>query len=121
MEIATRTKENQQMSNSKWFQVLWNKNKMCPFLSKKKLHNDPSLKLSGIEIPVVDEYRFLGIIFDKKLTFIPHLKYLKMKCNKTMQLLHVVAHKEWGADQNTLLLLLYRSLIRSKLDYGIII
>ena len=42
-----------------------------------------------------------------------------MKCNKTLQLLHVVAHKEWGADRN--MLLLNRSLIRSKLDYGSII
>ena len=87
---------------------------------KKKLHNDPSLKLHGVEIPVIDECKFLGIIFDKKLTFIPHLKYLKMKCNKTLQLLCVVAHKECRADQN-MLLLLYRSLIRSKLDYGSII
>ena len=75
---------------------------------KKKLHNDPSLKLDGVEIPVVDEYKFLGIIFNKKLTFIPPLKYLKMKCNKTLQLLCVEAHKEWGADQN-MLLLLYRA------------
>ena len=87
---------------------------------KKKLYNDPSLKLDGAEIPVVDEYIFLGIIFYKKLTFIPHLKYLKMKCNKTLQLLRVMAHKEWGADQN-MLLLLYISLITSKLDYGSII
>ena len=84
---------------------------------KTKLHNDPSLKLNGVEIPVVDDYKFLGIIFDTKLTFIPHLKYLKMKCNKTLQLLHIVAHKEWGTDQSTLLLL-YRSLIGSKLDSG---
>ena len=63
-----------------------------------------------------------GDIFEKKMTFIPHLKYLKIKCNKTLKLLCVVAHKEWGADQNTLLLLLlYRSLIRSKLDDGSII
>ena len=68
----------------------------------KKIHNDPSLKLDGSEIPVVDEYKFLGIIFDKKLMLIPYLKYLKTKCNKTLQLLHVVTHKEWGADQDSI-------------------
>ena len=104
------------MDNSKWIQILKNKNKMRPFLSQKKLHNDPSLKLDGSAIPVEDEYKFLAMIFDKKLIFIPYLKYLKTKCNKTLQLLHVVAHKEWGVDQNTLLLF-YKSLIRSKLDY----
>ena len=75
------------------------------------MHNDSSLKFDGVEIPVVDEYKFLGIVFDKKLTFIPFLKCLKMKCNKTLQLQRVVAHKEWGAGRNTLLLL-YRSFIR---------
>ena len=32
----------------------------------------------------------------------------------------IIAHQTWGADQNTLLTL-YRTLIRSKLDYGAII
>ena len=91
---------------------------MSIFVTKKnKLHNDPSLKLDGSETPIVDKHKFLGMIFDKKLTFIPHLKYLKTKCNKTLQLLCVVAHKEWGADWKTLWLL-YRLLIRSLLDYG---
>ena len=53
----------------------------------------------------------------KKLTFIPHIKYLKDKCNKALQLIRVIAHTDWGADKQTLLRL-YRSLVRSKLDYG---
>ena len=52
----------------------------------------------------------------KKLNFIPHINYIKTKCNKALQLLHVIAHTNWGADKNTLLKL-YRSLIRSKIDY----
>ena len=53
----------------------------------------------------------------KKLTFIPHIKYLKKKCHKALQLLRVIAHTDWGADR-AVLLKLYRSLVRSKLDYG---
>jgi len=45
---------------------------------------------------------------------------LKNKCTKVLDLLHVVAHTSWGADQQTLLHL-YISLIRSKLDYGCIV
>ena len=37
-----------------------------------------------------------------------------------MNLLKVFSHTSWGADQTTLLKL-YRSLVRSKLDYGCII
>ena len=87
------------------------------FCQLRKLHNDPVLKLDGSVIPVVDQYKFLGIIFDKKLSFIPHIKYLKSKCNKALQLLRVIAHTDWGADRQ-ILLKLYRSLVRSKLDYG---
>ena len=61
--------------------------------------------------------KFLGLIFDKKLSFVPHLQYLRKKCMKALNLLRVVAHSRWGSDENTLLHL-YRSLIRSKLDYG---
>ena len=45
---------------------------------------------------------------------------LKTKCTKSLNLLRVLAHTTWGADQETLLHL-YRSLIRSKLDYGCVV
>ena len=87
------------------------------FYQLRGLHNDPVLKLDGVEIPVVEQYKFLGVIFDRKLSFIPHINYLKAKCHKALQLLRVVAHTDWGADKSTLLKL-YKSLVRSKLDYG---
>jgi len=64
-----------------------------------KPHLDPQLSLNGMLIPVVEKTKFLGMIFDRKLSFIPHLHYLKEKCLKVMNLLRVVAHTSWGADQ----------------------
>ena len=52
--------------------------------------------------------------------FIPHIKYLKAKCLKALNLLKVLSHTSWGADRTTFLKL-YWSLVRSKLDYGCII
>ena len=43
------------------------------------------------KIPTADEVKFLGIIFDRKLTFIPHIKYLKAKCLKALNIMKVVA------------------------------
>ena len=60
------------------------------------------------------------MIFDKKLSFIPHIKYLKAKCLKSLNILKVLSHTTRGADRTTLLQL-YRSLIHSKLDYGSIV
>ena len=80
----------------------------------------PVLKLNDFKIPLVKEVRFLGIIFDPKLSFIPHINMLKNKCKNILNLLKVVSHHDWGADRLTLLTL-YRSLLRSKLDYGCIV
>ena len=122
--IHTIERQLQQCLNKiqKWalengFKFSKTKTQCMHFCQLRRLHNDPVLKLDGVEIPVVDQYKFLGVIFDRKLSFIPHIKYLKAKCHKALQLLRVVAHTDWGADKSTLLKL-YRSLVRSKLDYG---
>ena len=87
----------------------------------RKQHDDPVLHLYGSPIPVVEESKFLGSLFDRKLSFVPHIKYLKAKCLKALNLLKVLFyHTCWGADRTTLLKL-YQSLVRSKLDYGCII
>ena len=87
------------------------------FCHKRKLHHDPVLHLSNTTIPTVEETKFLGVIFDKKLSFIPHIMALRKKCQNSLNLLRVVGHKDWGADR-MVMLRLYHALIRSKLDYG---
>ena len=45
---------------------------------------------------------------------------LKTKCLKALDILKVVSSSDWDADKS-ILLNLYRSLVRSKLDYGSIV
>ena len=55
------------------------------FCQLRGLHNDPVFKLNDVEIPV---------IFDKKLSFIPHINYLKANCHQALHLLfllHILA------------------------------
>ena len=67
---------------------------------------DPVLKLDNDPIQFVKEAKFLGLIWDTKLTFEPHIKYLKARCQKSLNILKVPSR----ADQTTLLkLLLCRS------------
>ena len=96
------------------------KTQCAHFCKLRKVHNDPVLYLYGSPIPVVEESKFLGVIFDRKLSFIPHIRYIKAKCLRALNLLKVLSHTGWGADRFTLLHL-YRSLVRSKLDYGSIV
>ena len=90
------------------------------FHNKRSILPEPNLILNGRNITVVKETKFLGVLFDQKLSFIPHLKALKTKCLKALDIMRAVANQEWGADKSVLLKL-YRSLIRSKLDYGCIV
>ena len=65
------------------------------------------------------ETKFVGLLFDSKLTFLPHIKMLRNKSLKALNILKFVSSTDWGAD-STASLNLYRSLIRSKLDNGCI-
>ena len=90
------------------------------FCQLRSLHLDPVLNIYESPIPVVEEARFLGLLFDKKLSFIPHIKALKAKCLNALDILKVLSNTNWGGDRSVLLNL-YRSLVRSKLDYGSIV
>ena len=59
-------------------------------------------------------------MFDSKLERKAHIQHLKSKCNKALNLMRSVSSTEWGADQKTLMMI-YRSLIRSKINYGCIV
>ena len=94
---------------------------VCVHFHNKRSHlPEPELSLNCKKISVVRETKFLGITFDQKLTFIPHMKALKTRCLKALDIIKVVSNQDWGADKSVLLNL-YRSLIRSKLDYGCIV
>ena len=100
------------------FTISENKTVAINFCPDKKCM-DPVLNLDNDPIQFVKEAKFLGLIWDTKLTFEPHIKYLKARCQKSLNLLKVVSRTEWGADR-TALLKLYRSVVWLKLDYGCI-
>lgn len=122
--IQRRLQQNlnslQNWANQNGFKFSQTKTVCMHFCNKRKQHAEPELYLSDVLIPVVKEFKFLGLIFDSKLNFIPHIKELKRKCQKALNLLRVVSAQNWGADRNTKLML-YRALIRSRLDYGSIV
>jgi hypothetical protein len=67
------------------------------FCNKRGLHPDPELEL------YISETKFLGLLFDSKLTFLPHIKMLKNKSLKALNSLKFVSSTDWGADSTVLL------------------
>lgn len=67
------------------------------------------------EIECVDHFKYLGITFDKKLSWIEHTSHLKLYLNKVVR---QVYHLSLYCPQ-TILKLVYSGLVQSKLQYGI--
>ena len=84
------------------FKFSQNKTLAIHFCRLRKMHPESLLLLNGTPIPVVEQVKFLGLIFDKKLSFIPHVKYLRQKSLKALNLLRVVAHTRWGSDERNI-------------------
>ena len=76
---------------------------------------DLGIRLNGQPIPTRPVAKFLGVWFDRRLTYKEHFKTLREKCFKSLNVLKCISRTSYGADRSTLLLL-YRSIVRSKLD-----
>ena len=93
------------------------KTKAIRFTRKRRIEEVPTLLLNGNILPFEDEVKFLGVIFDKKLTFGAHIDNLCIRVKQSINILKVVSHYDWGADRMTLLRL-YKTLCLSKMDYA---
>ncbi|GFX45993.1 probable RNA-directed DNA polymerase from transposon X-element [Trichonephila clavipes] len=90
------------------------------FCRKRGIHPDPEIRIRDIQIPVVPDVRFLGVIFDRRLTFLPHILQLRKRCEKSLNLLKVLSNTSWGADR-TSLLRVYQAIVLSRIDYGCVV
>ncbi|GBM82332.1 hypothetical protein AVEN_54767-1 [Araneus ventricosus] len=93
------------------------KSRCVHFCRKRSIHLDPVIHINNVAIPVVDDIRFLEVIFDRKLTFLPHILHLRKKCERSLNILKVLSRTSWGADR-TSLLRIYQAVILSSIDYG---
>ncbi|GBN12298.1 hypothetical protein AVEN_199467-1 [Araneus ventricosus] len=93
------------------------KSRCVHFCRKRNIHQDPNIRIRNVPIPVVNEIRFLGVIFDRKFTFLPHTLHLRKKCERSLNILKVLSRTSWGADR-TSLFRIYQAVILSSIDYG---
>jgi ribonuclease HI len=83
----------------------------------RKKQQNIKIKIHGNEISIENEVKFLGMIFDSKLTWNAHINSLVAKCVSRINLMRSVTSHSWGASKSVLLTI-YRALVRSRLDYG---
>ena len=90
---------------------------MVHFHRKNGPQTEPSITLYNNQLKCEKHAKYLGLIFDQRLRWTEHIKTLKVRATKALDIMKCVSGTKWGGDR-TSLLRLYRSLIRSKLDYG---
>ncbi|XP_016658134.1 uncharacterized protein LOC107883144 [Acyrthosiphon pisum] len=89
----------------------------CILFSNKRKLTKPKLFLGTSRLPFVEDISILGLTFDKKLSWKSHIMSLKKNSYKSLNVIKSLSHCKWGAE-GTILLNVYRLLVRSKLDYG---
>lgn len=75
------------------------------------------LRLNNSEIKQVAEFKYLGVVFDRKCKWKSQSTSIIRKCGKRVNFLKTIAGSSWGAHPSCLLLL-YKNTIRSIIDYG---
>ena len=88
--------------------------------NRKSREHQLQLYLGGKLIKRTDAPKILGLTFDEKHTWIPFLKNLKTECNRRLNLLKIIASKNWGAEYQVLIKS-YKALVLAKLDYGAVV
>ncbi|GFT31284.1 putative RNA-directed DNA polymerase from transposon X-element [Trichonephila clavipes] len=83
------------------------------FCRKRGIHPDPEIRIRDIQIPVVPDVRFLGVIFDRRLTFLPHILHLRKKCEKSLNLLKVLSNTSWGEPGSNIITRVYQAIVLS--------
>jgi hypothetical protein len=87
-------------------------------LFSRKHERPPILiRIGSHVLPQAMTFKYLGVFFDCALRWSAQTKYVERRCLKRINLLKSVAGVSWGAHPSCMLLL-YRGLIGSVLEYG---
>ena len=93
--------------------------KTVAILFSRSMHipTDAILKISDVTIKFEKMVKFLGVIFDQGLTWAALIDYIIDRCKLRLNLMRAISGSTWGASRS-ILLIVYKTLIRSVIDYG---
>ena len=110
----------QKWTESNGFRFSPSKTNVVHFTKLNSIAPPPQLKLGDQQLVYKPSARFLGLQFDSKLTWGPHLKKLKSECQRMLGIMKMISYQSYGATQ-ACLMKIYRTYTRPKLDYGSIV
>jgi hypothetical protein len=78
------------------------------------------LIMADEEIEVVDTFKYLGILLDNRLDWVPHIDFKIKRAKKYLMMLHNGIGANWGPNP-AITLWLYTGIIRPFLSYGSVV
>ena len=100
-------------TNQNGFTFYFDKCKVLHLTLLPTLQDPPRLHINNINIGYVNEFKFLGLIWDEKVIWKAHIGKIRDNCRKMEWMLRSVSSNEWGVDQH-ILLHMYKLFVRSK-------
>jgi hypothetical protein len=90
------------------------------FTNKYKPLKIPNIKVNGVVLPFSDQVKYLGVLFDKKLTFKNHIMEKIGRIKRLLMKLKASVGKYWGPSP-ALMRWIMTGIIRPMLSYGSVI
>ena len=87
------------------------------FSRSKHIPTDVILKINDVTIKFEKTVKFLGVIFNQGLTWAAHIDDIIERCKVRLNLMRAISGSTSGASRS-ILLIVYKALIRSIIDYG---
>jgi len=86
-----------QWCNLNGYKISMNK-RVAVLFTRRRNRIDNILKINGDSIKMENKAKFLGMIFDSKLSWNDHVNYIVDKCKKRLNLLRAISGNKWGAN-----------------------
>ena len=90
---------------------------LCFFTRARSDLHKIVMRVDGCEIRCQDSLKYLGVVLDARLTWMPHIKYIAGKAMRAVGVLKALSRVSWGVSPS-LLLTVYRGLVRAYLEWG---
>ena len=112
-------KNIEEWTSSVGYKLSVEKTKAIVFYKDKRWLKNQNIDLSikNTSINFMESVKFLGLHFDQRLNWKVHVKQVKAKGLKALNICKKLAHTTWGADRETMLKL-YKATVLPILEYG---
>ena len=90
-------------ASARGFRFSSEKTKAIRFCRLRRREEIPTLFLEGSILPYEEHIKYLGVVFDKKLTFAQHINEVVCNVKLHLNILKLASNFDWGADRKTFL------------------